>query len=74
MCAQLIADEVFIFIFTEIGGIAIIVEHGLKDLPSDNFPSKPFFGVDPVIIDYDQVSMRLIITINCHYSEIGKRS
>ncbi len=49
---------IVVHMYTETGGIAIIVEHGLKDLPSDNFPSKPFFGVDPVIIDYDQVSMQ----------------
>ncbi len=42
-------------LLTEVGGIAIIVEHNLEDLPSDNFPSKPFFGVDPVITDNDQV-------------------
>lgn len=35
----------------ETGGIALIVDHELKDLPEGNFPAKPFFGVDPVIVD-----------------------
>ena len=38
----------------ETGGIALIVDHR-KDLPEGNFPAKPFFGVDPVIIDSNLV-------------------
>lgn len=36
---------------TEMGGVALIIDHELKDLPKGNFPAKPFFGVNPVIID-----------------------
>lgn len=33
------------------GGIALIVDHHDLKLPEGNFPAKPFFGVEPVIID-----------------------
>lgn len=40
------------FFFTELGGIALIIDHELSDqLPAGNFPAKPFFGVKPVIVD-----------------------
>ena len=42
--------------YAETGGIALIVDHQLKNTPDGNFPAKPFFGVDPVIADCDHVS------------------
>ena len=38
-------------LYAETGGITIVIDHGLTDLPAGNFPAKPFFGVDPVIND-----------------------
>ena len=46
----------YVIIYTEMGGIALIVDHQLEDTPDGNFPAKPFFGVDPVILDCDYVS------------------
>ena len=49
--------------YVETGGIAIIIDHDLTDLPTGNFPAKPFFGVNPVINDIHHASVLLSMII-----------
>ena len=37
-----------------------------KKLPEGNFPAKPFFGVDPVILDPKLVKLLLLVSIIGH--------
>ena len=49
--------------YPELGGIALIIDHEHKDLPEGNFPAKPFFGVEPAIIDSELVILILYILL-----------
>ena len=65
---QLVLVQLYatLILYAETGGIAIIIEHSLADLPTGNFPAKPFFGVDPVINDIHHASA--MIHYYCHDS------
>ena len=49
------------------------MDHQLKDLPEGNFPAKPFFGVDPVIIDPKLVSNVQNTVANLNFCLINRR-